>query len=277
MNKKCNVITILGETNSGKSTLVNALVKQKVSIVSRKVQTTIFNISGIYTNKTTQLVLIDTPGFFKGKNAVNYERMTWDAFRRTNKVIFVIDAHKKILRNAKSLIEKIDQEKDVILIINKIDLIEKPKLLEIIDEFSKIRDFEQIFMVSSMYNDGIDELRKYLLKTASFGEWLFPEEETTDQSTETYVSEITREHVYDLLHQELPYNANVKTISITKREPSGWTITQEILVQKDSYKAMIIGKRGVKIKAIGMAARKELTELLQCPIQLFLTVKVTKQ
>lgn len=277
MNKKCGVITVLGETNSGKSTLVNALVGQKVSIVSRKVQTTIFNISGIYTDESTQIILIDTPGFFKGKNAINYERRTWDAFRQTKTVLFVIDAHKKIQKNAKALIEKIDKEKDIILVINKIDLVKKTQLLSIIDEFSKIRDFSQVFMVSSMYNDGVEELREYLLKVAPDGDWLFPEDETTDQSIETYVSEITREHVYDLLHQELPYVVTVKTVSIEKRAPAGWIITQEIIVEKDSHKAMIIGKGGTKIKAIGSAARKELSDILECPIQLFLTVKVAKK
>lgn len=274
--KKFNVISVLGETNAGKSTLVNALVGQKVSIVSRKVQTTISNISGIMTEGDTQIVLIDTPGFFKSKNALNYERKSWEAFRQTEDVIFVVDAHKKSFTGSMKLLEKIDEKKRIILILNKVDLIKRTKLLEIAREFAKVRAFEQVFMVSSLTENGLDKLREYLLNNAPEGDWMFDEEATTDQSTESYVAEITREHVYDLLHQEIPYNIEIKTESIVARKPNGWRITQEIIVHKETHKSMIIGKGGLKIKAIGEAARKELQEIFECPVQLFLTVKIAK-
>jgi len=131
-------------------------------------------------------------------------------------------------------------------------------------------------MVSSLTENGLDKLRDYLLNNAPEGEWMFDEEATTDQSTESYVAEITREHVYDLLHQEIPYNIEIKTESIVARKPNGWRITQEIIVHKETHKSMIIGKGGSKIKAIGEAARKELQEIFECPVQLFLTVKIAK-
>lgn len=274
--KKFNVISVLGETNAGKSTLVNALVGQKVSIVSRKVQTTISNISGIMTEGDTQIVLIDTPGFFKSKNALNYERKSWEAFRQTEEVIFVVDANKKSFAGSMKLLEKIDEKKRIILVLNKVDLIQRTKLLEIAQEFAKVRDFEQVFMVSSLTENGLNKLRDYLLNNAPEGDWMFDEDATTDQSTESYVAEITREHVYDLLHQEIPYNIEIKTESIVARKPNGWRITQEIIVHKETHKSMIIGKGGSKIKAIGEAARKELQEIFECPVQLFLTVKIAK-
>lgn len=274
MKAKCDVISVLGETNSGKSTLVNAIVGQKVSIVSRKVQTTIFNISGICTQGNVQLVLIDTPGFFRSKNAKNYEKTTWDAFRQSDSVLFVVDANKKHFGTTQKLLSKIDKHKNVILVLNKIDLLHKTDLLRITDEFAKIREYDSVFMVSALNNDGVDKLRDYLMKRAPAGEWLFNEDLITDQSTEKYVAEITREHIYDLLHQEIPYHSEVKTISIEQRKTGGWKITQEIIVHKESHKSMVIGKNGSKIKSIGESARMELQNILNCPVQLFLTVRV---
>lgn len=273
MQKKCDVISVLGETNAGKSTMINALVGQKVSIVSRKVQTTISNISGILTEGNTQIVLIDTPGFFKSKNALNYERKTWEAFRGSDLVIFVVDANKKNFNVSTGLLEKIDKQKKVILVLNKVDLVKKAKLLSIVQKFAQIRDFYEVFLISSTNNDGIDKLRNFLLNNAPEGDWMFDEEETTDQSTEDYVAEITREHLYDLVHQEIPYSAQVKTIAIEQRKNGGLKIFQEIIVQKETHKTMIIGHGATKIKAIGEASRKELQEIFGCPVQLFVTVK----
>ena len=274
--KKFNTITIIGETNAGKSTLTNTLVGQKIAIVSRKVQTTIFNVLGIITEGDTQIVITDTPGFYKENSVRNYEKTTWDAFRYSNLILFVVDVAKKDFTRSFKLISKIDSNKRIALVLNKVDLIYKPKLLEIIKKFSQVRAFEEVFLVSSTKQTGIDQLRKYLLNSAIESEWMFNEEETTDQSIETYTSEITREHIYDLLHQEIPYSCKVKTISVAPRKPGGWIITQEILVRKPAHKAMLIGHNGTKIKSIGESARKELQEIMQCPIQLFLTVRLEK-
>ena len=277
--KKINIVTIIGETNAGKSTLVNALVGQKVSIVSRKVQTTIFNIMGIITEGDTQVAIIDTPGFYRSKSANNYEKVAWGAFRKTELILFVIDGSKKNLEKSKKLIQKIDENKHVVLVINKVDLVRKPDLLKLIGEFSSLRNFEHVFLVSSVENlSGVGDLRKYLLDNAEPGEWLFAEDDTTDQSMEVYAAEITREHIYDLLHKEIPYSCSVKTISIEPREDGvGWKIMQDIIISKESHKSIILGKGGCKIKTIGESARKELQRLMECPIQLFLTVKVEKK
>lgn len=277
--KKLNIVTVIGETNAGKSTLVNALVGQKVSIVSRKVQTTIFNVMGIVTEGNTQVVLIDTPGFYRSKSVNNYEKLAWSAFRKTELVLFIIDSSKKDLEKSKRLIQKIDENKRVVLVINKIDLVRKLALLKLISEFSQLRNFEQVFLVSSIDKlSGIVDLKKYLIDNAEQGEWLFAEDDTTDQSIEVYTAEITREHIYDLLHKEIPYSCNVKTVSIEHREDGrGWKITQDIIINKDSHKSIVLGKCGSKIKAIGESTRKELQNLLECPIQLFLTVKTEKR
>lgn len=277
MTKKCEVIPIIGETNAGKSTLVNAIIGKKVSIISRKVQTTIFNIIGVCTKGSSQLIFIDTPGFFKGKNAINLEKKTWEAFRQSSTIIFVVDASKRSFETSLSLLKKIDDKKNVILVLNKVDIVKKTSLLSKIKVFSELRAFAAIFMVSSTTLDGIDVLKNYLLDNAQDGDWLFDEQTTTDQSDETYFAEITREHVYDLLHQELPYNLQIKTCSVERRKHGGTKITQEILIHRDSYKPIVIGHKGEKIKSIGQSARLELQNILGHPVQLFLTVKVEKR
>ena len=274
--KKFNMITIIGETNAGKSTLVNALVGQKVSIVSRKVQTTIFNIMGVITEENTQIVLVDTPGFYREQSVRNYDKTAWDAFRQSELVMFVVDASKKDFEKSEKLISKIDRSKHIILILNKIDKIYKPRLLELINRFSQIREFDEVFLVSSVKLTGIRDLRKYLLDSAVESEWMFNPDDVTDQPMEVYTAEITREHIYGLLHQEIPYSCRVKTISIKARNGGGWVIQQEIFLQKEAHKSIFLGKNGSKIKAIGESARLELQKIMDVPIQLFLNVKVEK-
>lgn len=275
--KKFNMVTIIGETNAGKSTLVNALVGQKVSIVSRKVQTTIFNVIGIITEGDSQIAIIDTPGFYRERSVRNYDKTAWDAFRQSELIMFVVDASKKDLEKSKKLVAKIDSQKKVVLVLNKIDMLHKPKLLAIISEFSALRNFEEVFLVSATELNGVEELRTYLLNSAVESEWMFNEDEITDQPMEIYAAEITREHIYDLLHQELPYACKVKTVSIKQRPNGGWIINQEVYLQRESHKPIFLGKNGSKIKAIGESARTELQRIMEVPIQLFLEAKVEKK
>ena len=189
--KRCGFVAVLGETNAGKSTLVNKLVGHKVSIVSRKVQTTLSRILGIAISGNSQIILIDTPGFITDRKTSDQrsdvlEKTAWDAFRETDDVLFVVDAHKRDFEESMTLLQKIDKKKKVSLVLNKVDLIMKEKLLGIASEFSKIRDFENVFMVSSLSGDGVKDIEKYLAKIVPEGEWLFPEDEITDSSFEKF-------------------------------------------------------------------------------------------
>lgn len=279
--KRCGFVAILGETNAGKSTLINKLVGQKVSIVSRKVQTTLSRILGIAISGNSQIILIDTPGFVSDRKSVGQrsdalEKTAWDAFRETEEILFVVDAHKRDFEKSIALLQKIDNKKKISLVLNKIDLIMKEKLLEIASEFSKIRDFENIFMVSSLSGDGVEDIEKYLAKVVPEGEWLFPEDEVTDSSFEQFTSEITREHLYHRIHQEIPYRCRVVTENYQNERDGSVKIAQNIFVKSKAHKVILLGHNGGKIKAIGKAARCELSELLGREVHLFLNVVVEK-
>ena len=279
--KKCGFVAVLGETNAGKSTLVNKLVGQKVSIVSRKVQTTLSRILGIVISGNSQIILIDTPGFISDHKSSDHrsdilEKTAWDAFRETDEVLFVVDAHKRDFEKSKALLQKIDKKKKISLILNKVDLIMKEKLLGIASEFSKIRDFENVFMVSSLSGDGVKDIEKYLAKIVPEGEWLFPEDEVTDSSFEKFTSEITREHLYHRIHQEIPYRCRVVTENYRNESDGSIRIAQNIFVKSKAHKVILLGHKGEKIRAIGSAARRELSELLGREVHLFLNVVVEK-
>ncbi len=278
--KRCGFVAVLGETNAGKSTLINKLVGQKVSIVSRKVQTTLSRILGIAISENSQIILIDTPGFASDNQVVNQtnvlEKTAWDAFRETNEVLFVVDAHKKDFKKSMALLQKIDEKKKVSLVLNKVDLIMKEKLLGITSEFSKIRNFENVFMISSLSGDGVKDIEKYLTKVVPEGEWLFPEDEITDSSFEKFTSEITREHLYHRVHQEIPYRCRIVTEDYQNESDGSVRIAQNIFVKSNAHKIILLGHKGGKIRAIGLAARRELSELLGREVHLFLNVIVEK-
>lgn len=279
--KRCGFVAVLGETNAGKSTLINQLVGQKVSIVSRKVQTTLSRILGIAISGSSQIILMDTPGFVSDCKSADQrsdalEKTAWDAFRETDEVLFVVDAHKRAFEKSMALLQKIDEKKKVSLVLNKVDLIMKEKLLGIASEFAKIRDFENVFMVSSLSGDGVKDIEKYLAKVVPEGEWLFPEDEVTDSSFEKFTSEITREHLYHRIHQEIPYRCRVVTENYRNEKDGSVKIAQNIFVKSKAHKIILLGHSGGKIKAIGLAARRELSELLGREVHLFLNVVVEK-
>lgn len=277
--KKCGYIAILGETNAGKSTLINQIVGQKVSIVSRKVQTTVSRILGIAIHNDSQIILIDTPGFLHGgaKSADSLSKVAWDAFRETDIVLFVVDATRKNFDKSIQLLEKIDVAKKVILVLNKVDIIHKPDLLKIAETFNSIRNFEKIFMVSSLTGNGVQDIVEYLADIVPESEWFYSEDEITDSSFEKYTAEITREHIYHRLHQEIPYKCVVKTENYEEQRDGSVKIIQNIYVKNNAHKVICVGHRGGKIKAIGEAARKELGKLLGREVHLFLHVLVDEK
>lgn len=272
--RKCGYVALLGETNAGKSTLVNQLVGQKVSIVSRKIQTTLKRILGIAIYGSSQIIFIDTPGFLRKNSAESLAKIAWDALREAGQILFILDVNKKNFDASAELLKRIDSAKKVSLVLNKIDLIHKPKLLEIAAEFSKIRNFENIFMISALTGSGVEDILTYLDSVLPEHEWEFPEDETTDQSFADYVSEITREHIYHRIHQEIPYKCFVKTESSQKQSDGSIRIAQNIYVKSKYHRAIFVGESGSKIKAIGEAARKELSSLLGCEVHLFLSVLI---
>jgi GTP-binding protein Era len=271
-DRKCGFVAVLGETNSGKSSLVNAMVGQKVSIVSRKIQTTLTRTLGIAIYNNSQIIFIDTPGFLRKNSRESLSKIAWDAFRESRDVLFVVDASRKNFDSSVLLMEKIDEAKNLTLVINKVDLVHKPLLLEIAEKFSKVRNFQRIFMTSATQASGTEDILKYLDAELPVGDWLYAEDETTDSSFEKYTEEITREHIYHRLHQEIPYKCIVKTEQYQLQKDGGLKIVQNIYVKNSSHRAIFLGAGGGKIKAIGEAARQELAELLQQEVHLFLHV-----
>lgn len=272
--KKVCFVTVIGETNSGKSTFINKIIGQKVSIVSRKIQTTVARVLGISIWKNTQIILIDTPGFARNRPIISLEKIAWDAFRETDDILFLVDAAKKNLNSCITILKKIDHAKKVSLILNKVDLVHKPKLLELASMFSNIRKFENIFMISSLTGSGIETILDYLDSVAIENEWIYGEDEITDMPFEKYVSEITREHIYHRLHQEIPYKCNVQTKLCENKEDGSIKIVQDIYVATKAHKVIVIGENASKIKAIGKASRAELSTLLEKKVHLFLHVLV---
>jgi GTP-binding protein Era len=262
----------LGETNAGKSTLINQLVGQKVSIVSRKVQTTLSKILGIAVCGESQIIFIDTPGFLKRKHIEYLEKVAWDAFRESEKILFVVDVCKGNFDISIGLLQKIHTAKKVSLVMNKVDLIHKPKLLEIAEMFSRVRDFENIFMVSSLTGNGVPQMLEHLAAVIPEGKWLYDSDQITDSSLEKYASEITREHIYHRLHQEIPYKCTVKTANYQEQFDGSIKIVQNIYVKNNAHRIIFLGHKGGKIKAIGEAARKELSLLLKKKTHLLLHV-----
>jgi GTP-binding protein Era len=272
--KRCGFVTVLGETNAGKSTFINQLVGQKVSITSRKMQTTTSRILGIVIRGESQIILVDTPGFSRNQKNIKLERAAWDAYRESDNILFLVDASKKNFDNSIALLKKVDNSRKVSLLLNKVDLVHKPKLLELAQMLSKTRDFENIFMISSLTGSGVDKVLAYLASVVPEGEWIYSDDEITDSSFEKYVSEITREHIYHRIHQEIPYLCTVKTESYQNQSDGSVKIVQDIYVKNKAHRIIFLGHNGGKIKAIGKAAREELSALLNREVHLFLHVLV---
>ena len=281
---KSGFVNLVGIPNSGKSTLINKLVGRKISIVSHKVQTTRFCIRGIcnfnLTNKLkSQIIFIDTPGIFLPKRRLEKAMVTaaWSELNFTDKVIFIHDVLKKIDNNTKEIIEKIFKIKpDIILVLNKIDLLPKENLLQKISEIKNLYNFEEIFLISARNGSGCKKLIQYLAKIMPAHSFLYEENTFTDLPQSILAAEITREKLFKNLNKELPYNLTVETEKWVVNPDESLNIQQVIYINKQSYKPIILGKQGQNIKRIGTLARKELEKLLECKIHLFLHIKLKK-
>ena len=274
---RCGFVSVLGVPNAGKSTLVNALVGQKVSIVSRKVQTTRTRILGIALHESTQIVMIDTPGVFSPRKTLEKAMVSaaLSSIEGTDIVIHLVDAAKaNAVEEAKALQAQLKDQKMVILVLNKIDKIPKDKLLQLSQKLNEGADYEACFMVSALKDSGLGDLKSYLAEKLPEQEWIFPEDQITDMPMRLLAAEITREKVYDLLHKELPYSIFVQTENWEEFDNGDVKIMQILTVQRSSQKSIVLGKKGSKIKEIGQAARLELQALLERKVHLKLHVRV---
>lgn len=269
-------VAVLGAPNAGKSTLVNRMVGAKVSIVSPKVQTTRSRIRGILVEENTQLILVDTPGIFKPSRRLDRAMVAsaWTESEDSDLRMLIVDSAKGIDKNTHSIVDSLKKNKQkAILVLNKIDLIGKDKLLPLIAELNQTDIFTDTFMISAETGENTEELKKYLVSRAPKGMWMFPEDQLSDLPNRLFAAEITREKLFMHLQQELPYTLAVETNTFQEQK-NGIKIEQTIYVERTSQRSIILGKGGSMIKKIGAAARFELTKLFECPVHLFLFVKV---
>lgn len=281
MTDKCGLVAVIGAPNAGKSTLVNALVGQKVAIVSAKAQTTRARLMGIALedlgDDRVQIILADTPGLFEPKRRLDRAMVSaaWDGAQEADAILLVVDSRKKkrdyldpILENLKGRPER------KILVLNKVDATPKEPLLVAAEELAGADQFDEVFFVSALTGDGVPELKKRLAELMPEGVWHYPEDQVSDASERLLATEITREQLYRQLHDELPYDSAVRPESYQHRKDGSVEIHQQIVIARDSQRGIVLGKGGSKLKAIGEAARKELAELLGVKVHLFLHVKV---
>ena len=275
---RCGFVALVGAPNAGKSTLLNALVGAKVSIVSPKVQTTRARITAIAIEGASQLVFVDTPGIFTKINHRLEKAMVaaaWSGAADADVVVVLVDAERGIDRNTRSILDGLKERKrGVYLALNKVDLVKRTKLLGLTEELNNLATFEQIFMISALNGDGLEELRTALAAAVPAGPWHYPEDQLADIPERLLAAEITREKVFLQLHQELPYAVTVETEEWKQGKDGSLRIEQVIYVRRDTQKAIVLGKKGHQIKAIGAAAREELEAMFDCRVHLFLFVKV---
>ncbi len=270
-------VALIGAPNVGKSTLVNRLVGTKVSIVTHKVQTTRALIRGIIIHNNTQIVLVDTPGIFTPKRRLDRAMVTtaWSGAKDADIVLVLVDAAKGLDEETEEVfasLSTVKQEK--ILVINKVDSVPRPSLLELTKKLNEGQTFSETFMISALKGTGCVDLLGYLAKKLPEGPWYYPEDQISDMPMRQLAAEITREKLYMRLHNELPYASTVETESWGERPDGSVKINQIIYVEREGQKKIVLGTKGETIKAIGQAARKELMEILEQKVHLFLFVKV---
>ena len=277
---RCGFIAILGAPNVGKSTLLNRLVGTKVSIVSPKVQTTRRRILGITVRGPAQLVFVDTPGIFTPSPGRRLERAmvqtAWRSVADTDRQVLVVDARRGVDRDTEMILAELKKSgRRLTVAINKLDLVKPPAVLPLIERLNQSGLFDRVFIVSALNGDGCEDLLNALAEDLPEGPWLFPEDQLSDLSQRAMAAEITREKLFEQLHQELPYSLTVETENwAAAADGSEIRIDQTIYVQRESQKAIVLGKGGRQIKAVGQAARAELEHMLGCRVHLFLFVKV---
>ena len=276
--KRAGFIAVIGSPNAGKSTLINHFIGQKVTIVTRKVQTTRSVIRGICIHKESQLVFSDTPGIFEPKRRLDRAMVeaAWGSSSDADIILFLYDAQKSRIDNEtnKILNELAQSTKKKILVLNKVDRVDNKTLLPLIKNFEALCSFDATFIISALTGEGSKEVLSYLAKNLPKGPWLYPEDDITDLPARLLAAEITREQIFMRLHQELPYATTVETEEWTERDDGAIVINQTIYLKKAGHKKIVIGKNGSMIKMLGKAARIEIEQILERSVHLFLFVKV---
>jgi GTP-binding protein Era len=277
MSKRCGLVAVLGAPNAGKSTLVNALVGQKVAIVSPKAQTTRARLMGIAIEEEAQILLVDTPGIFAPRRRLDRAmvKAAWEGAEQADRVLLVIDAAASVGARVEGVLEGVEQRPEPkILVLNKVDIANKGDLLKFATELSARLAPEAVFMVSATSGDGVADLKRHLAAAMPDSPWHYPEDQLSDATDRMIAAELTREQIYLQLHAELPYSTAIETEKWEDRKDGSTVIHQQILVERDSQKAIVLGKGGARLKAIGANARAAISEHLERKVHLFLHVKV---
>jgi GTP-binding protein Era len=276
-DSKCGFVALIGAPNAGKSTLLNGLVGSKVTIVSHKVQTTRALIRGIAIENKSQLIFVDTPGIFSPKRRLDRAMVTtaWSGAHEADLVAVLIDARKGLDEEAEALMSRLAEVKGPkILILNKIDLIPRDALLLLTKIANEKAKFESTFMISALKGDGVADLKSWLAERMPLGPWLYPPDQMSDAPMRQLAAEITREKLFERLHQELPYHSTVETESWKELRGGDIRIEQTIYVERESQRKIVIGKGGQALKSIGESARREIADITEQKVHLFLFVKV---
>ena len=274
----CGLVAVVGAPNAGKSTLVNALVGQKVAIVSPKAQTTRTRLMGIAIEDRTQLLLVDTPGIFEPNRRLDRAMVAaaWEGARGSDAIVLVVDAKGGLPEKVRTIAERIAERKEPrFLVLNKVDIADKPRLLRHAEQLNAHVPFDEIFFVSATTGDGVPELKAALAARMPEGPWHFPEDQVSDATDRMLAAEVTREQLYHQLHAELPYSAAVTTEQYKEREDGSVEIHQQILVERDTQRAIVLGKGGQRLKEIGSKSRADLAAIMGVRVHLYLHVKVS--
>lgn len=275
--KRCGFVALIGAPNAGKSTLLNALVGSKISIVSHKVQTTRMLVRGIAIEGNAQLIFVDTPGIFKPKRRLDRAMVdsAWSGAKDADLTGLLVDSRKGLDEEVEAILSRIgDIGGEKFLLLNKIDVVEKESLLGLAEELNARATFAATFMISALTGSGIADVKNWLAQRVPPGPWLYPEDQISDAPLRHLAAEITREKLYHRLHQELPYQSTVETTDWKQLKDGSVRIEQTIFVERESQRKIVLGKGGQTIKAIGADARREIAEVAEAPVHLFLFVKV---
>ncbi|MBJ6986813.1 MULTISPECIES: GTPase Era [unclassified Devosia] len=276
----CGFIALVGAPNAGKSTLLNSLVGTKVSIVTHKAQTTRSQVRGVLTLEQTQLVFVDTPGVFQPKRRLDRAMVdsAWGGAGDADIVAFIVDAERGITSDIEALIEGLKNiNHPKVLILNKIDQVQREKLLHLAHDLNEHLRFEATFMLSALKGDGVKDFIDWAAKHVPPGPWHFPEDHLTDLTMAITAAEVTREKLFLRVHDEIPYNSTVETESFKIQKDGSYKIDQVIYLSRESHKKIVLGAGGQTIKAIGADSRRELMDMYEVPIHLFLFVKVREK
>ena len=276
---KAGFVALIGEPNAGKSTLLNTMVGSKISIVTHKVQTTRARIRGVALEGESQIVFVDTPGLFKPRRRLDRAMVAaaWSGAADADIVVFMVEAHRGITPGVRAILEELKEmaeHRPIALAINKIDRVSSEALLELTEDLNGQLAFAQTFMISASKGYGVGDLKTWLAQSLPEGPWLYPEDQIADLPMRMIAAEITREKLTLRLHQELPYQLTVETENWQERKDGSVLIEQVVYVMRDGHKGIILGNKGETIKAVSMTARRELSEMLERTVHLFLQVKV---